>query len=100
MIINVVCAGWLIACIAALSAFSTWVLFGPTVSVALILDLMTLPWIGRMMIAIAVLVNVGASFGYERWIHEPIAAMVKVLWKASGRRRRRDGAVYESVGHD
>lgn len=97
---NGIFIGWLIVCITALSAFSTWVLFGPSVSVGLILDLVTLPWIGRMAIAIAVLANVGASFAYERWVHEPIAAMVKILWKVSGRRRRRDGAVYESVGHD
>jgi cation-transporting ATPase 13A3/4/5 len=87
-------------CIATLTVFSTWVLFGPTVSVALILDLVTLPWIGRMTIAIAVLINVGVSFAYEQWLHGPIAATVGVLWKASGRRRRRDGAIYEFVGHD
>lgn len=100
MYLLTVCLGWLIVCITTLSAFSTWVLFGPSISVALILDLVTLPWVGKATIAVAVLINIGASFAYERWVHEPIAMVVQALWKASGRRRRRDGVVYESIGRD
>lgn len=84
--------------LAILAAFSTWVLVTPTVPVQLILDLMYLPWIGRLVLILMVLVNVGASFAYEAWVHEPIATAVKTLWKAYGRKRRKEGRIYEPVG--
>jgi cation-transporting P-type ATPase 13A2 len=82
-----------------LGAFSTWVLLSPSVSVSLILDLVTLPWSARLILAVVVLFNVVFSLVYEDWLHAYIAEMVKVLWKASGRRQKRDGRVYEAIGH-
>ena len=90
--------GWLMASIACLTVFSTWVLVTPTISVQLILNLMYLPWTARLVLILMALVNVLASFAYEAWIHEPIATAVMTLWKAYGRRRRREGRIYESVG--
>jgi cation-transporting P-type ATPase 13A2 len=90
--------GWLMASIACLTVFSTWVLVTPTISVQLILDLMYLPWTARVVLMLMALVNVLASFAYEAWIHEPIATAVQTLWKAYGRRRRREGRIYDSVG--
>lgn len=90
--------GWLMASIASLTVFSTWVLVTPTISVQLILNLMYLPWSARLVLILIALVNVLASFAYEAWIHEPIATVVQTLWKAYGRRRRREGRIYESVG--
>ncbi|KAG8788562.1 hypothetical protein FRC15_003443 [Serendipita sp. 397] len=93
--------GWLVGCLIVLSLFSTWVLLAPTTIMTLLLDLVTLPlWPARFILAAAVLVNVAASFTYERWLHEPIAAGIKTLWGVSGRRRRREGRIYEAVGRN
>lgn len=93
--------GMLIGSIALLSAFNTWVLLGPPLPVALILDLMPVPLRGRLIVGVAVLVNVGASFAYEEWIGARVAKVVEVIIHGeSGRRRRRreaGGRMYEAL---
>lgn len=91
--------GWLMANMLILTAFNTWVLLSPSVSVSLILNLMTLPWSARLILAVVVLFNVTFSLIYEDWVHAYVAEAVKVLWKASGKRQKRDGRVYEAIGH-
>jgi cation-transporting ATPase 13A2 len=93
-------AGMLISSIALLSAFSTWVLLGPPQPVALVLDLMPVPWHARLTMGLMVLVNIGISFGYEEWISARVAKAVGVVFQGeSGRRRRREasGRVYEAL---
>lgn len=90
--------GWLLAGFIILGTFSTWVLLAPAIPVALILDLMTIPWSARITLAFVVLLNVGLSFIYEDWVTEHVASAVKLLWKASTKKKRREGRVYESLG--
>lgn len=93
--------GLLIGSIALLSGFSIWVLLTPPQPVALLLDLMPVPWGGRLMAGVAVLVNVGLSFAYEEWIGARVAKAAGVLIdRGSGRRRRRreaGGRTYEAL---
>jgi len=91
----------LVGSIALLSVFNVWVLLGPPRPVALILDLMPVPWSARLITGAAVIINVGVSFGYEAWMSARVAKAAGVLiYGETGRRRRRreaGGRVYEAV---
>lgn len=85
------------ASIVLLGAFSSWVLLAPPQPIALVLDLMALPWLARLSLGVAVLINVGCSFVYEGWFHSRVARLVGVIAGSAGKRRRREGRVYEAL---
>lgn len=84
----------------ALAAFSTVLLFWPPTSMMVLLDLMPLPLEGKAALFGAVMVNVLASFAYERWGCGRLAnGLSWVAWRAGrgGERRAKDGNMYKAV---
>ena len=82
----------------SLAGFSTWVLLSPPLTVALVLDLMAVPFSARVTFLAAVLINIGFSFAFERWLTSRVARVVGLVTRGIRRSsRRRDGKVYKAL---
>jgi len=82
-----------------LSAFSTYVLISPPPSLALILDLMDLPYTARLTLLGVVVANVVCSLLLERWnLVGRAVAVVQRWWRHSHSKKRvRDGKAYKAI---
>jgi cation-transporting ATPase 13A3/4/5 len=76
------------------------VLLAPAISVALVLDLITIPGSARITLAFVVLLNIAASFIYEDLLADHVASAIRLVtnWKGYSKKKRREGRVYESLG--
>jgi len=86
-------------CIGLLSGLNILVLLAPPQAVTYILTLMHLPVVGRYMLLVAAVVNVGISMAYEGWGAPNVSTAVGLImrWWERGRRRTRDGKIYKVV---
>jgi cation-transporting P-type ATPase 13A2 len=76
------------ACLIILSGINTGILLKPTHAVSNLLDLMILPFDGRLTLLWIVLGNVAASFAFEELISEKIAKAIGLVQKWQHGRRR------------
>lgn len=86
-------------CIGLLSGFNVLVLLAPPKLVSNLLTLMPLPVVGRYVLLVAAVVNVGISMVFEEWGTPNVSAVIGLLtrWWQRGRRRTRDGKIYKVV---
>ncbi|KAG9039815.1 hypothetical protein FRB95_007242 [Tulasnella sp. JGI-2019a] len=95
--------GLLMFSIITLTLFSTFVLLSPPIPIALILDLMPIPLMAKLTLLLAVILNVLASMGLERWnLGARTVELLRTMWRKSTRRprRTRDGKIYKAVEGD
>jgi cation-transporting P-type ATPase 13A2 len=85
--------------IVGLSAFNLIVLLRPPLFLLNLLELVSLPFVGRLALAAAVVVNIVASLAFEQWGTVAVARFI--AWASSlrpdGKRRIRDGKAYKAV---
>jgi hypothetical protein len=91
--------GLLMLSIVGLSAFNLIVLLQPPLFLLNLLELVSLPFMGRLALAAAVVVNIVASLAFEQW--GTVAVAHFIAWASSlrpdGKRRIRDGKAYKAV---
>ncbi|KAG8864475.1 hypothetical protein FRB96_004978 [Tulasnella sp. 330] len=95
--------GLLMFSIISLTLFSTFVLLSPPTPLALILDLMSIPLTAKLTLLLAVMINVLASVGLERWnLVATAVELLRTMWQKSTKRprRTRDGKIYKAVEGD
>lgn len=81
-----------------LSLFNLVVLLAPPHAFSIVLELMRLPFDGRITLLLAVLMNVVASLAFERWGAGAVAeALGWAVNLRRERRRTRDGKAYKIV---
>ena len=87
-----------------LTAFNMLVLLYPPQLITVVLELMPLPFVGRMDLLVSVMINVCLSMVFERWGAQGIAEAVDSLREliSHDTRRYQDGKAYRAVdmGHD
>ncbi|KAH7925940.1 hypothetical protein BV22DRAFT_1112020 [Leucogyrophana mollusca] len=90
--------GWLMLAIITLSLFSLLVLLHPPKLLALILELMPIPFSARAWLVVFVGANVVLSLAFEQWATQVISQIIGVLlnWRR-GKRRFREGKAYKAV---
>ncbi|KAK0504701.1 hypothetical protein EDD18DRAFT_1126008 [Armillaria luteobubalina] len=88
----------LMLAIGVLSTFNLVILLFPPGVLTEWLTLMALPAHARMVLLIAVVVNIGVSLLFEQYGAHTVATIIGILlsWRR-GRRRDRDGKVYKAV---
>ena len=78
-----------------LGGFSTYVLIGPAHSIALILDIITLPLRFKFELLMIAVINIGAAFAFDKFAERPITRLIvqtrRLLRTRRGRRERRHG---------
>ena len=89
---------WLITCLVGLGGFSAYVLLSPAHSIALILDIINVPFGYRVELLVIAIANVIACFSFERYAERPIARTIAQIKRIIRRRRRKDGGRGEG-GH-
>ena len=87
----------LMVSIGCLSLFNVLVLLFPPGPIAVILELMPLPYSARWTLLIAVVINVAISMAYERWGAQNIAVLIGSAMRMRRRWRTRDGKTYKAV---
>ena len=92
----------LVLCLLGLSAFSTYVLLAPARSLALILDIIALPFRFKIELLVIVLVNIVLAFAFESYAERPLTRLivqVRRMFRRKGRRERRNAgeARYEPI---
>jgi cation-transporting P-type ATPase 13A2 len=84
--------------IVGLTAFNLLVLLRPPTALLNLLELMRIPFHGRVTLLAAAVVNVAASFAFESWGTEGVARAIAWLIALRGERRRvREGKTYKAV---
>ncbi len=86
---------WLMLSIGVLLLFNMMILLSPPAPVSSALGLVAVPTSGRMVMAIAVVINAVLSVVYEDWGAQQIAKIVGMWY--GWRRRVREGKVYKAV---
>lgn len=86
---------WLMISIGALLLFNLIALLAPPTPVSQLLGLVAVPMSGRMVMLIAVVINMVLAVVYEDWGAQRIAQAVG-RWRG-WRRRVREGKVYKAV---
>lgn len=86
---------WLMASIGALLLFNLIALLAPPTPVSQLLGLVAVPMSGRMVMLVAVVINMVLAVVYEDWGAQRIAQAVG-RWRG-WRRRVREGKVYKAV---
>ncbi|KII92069.1 hypothetical protein PLICRDRAFT_103455 [Plicaturopsis crispa FD-325 SS-3] len=91
--------GWLMFSLVVLLVFNTVVLLYPPQSVALLLELMPLPFSARVTFLTAAVINVVLSMAFEQWGAQAAAQLVGGLLRLrrQDRRRVRDGKAYKAI---
>ncbi|WWC88708.1 uncharacterized protein L201_003621 [Kwoniella dendrophila CBS 6074] len=89
----------LVICLLGLGAFSTYVLMSPAQSLALILDIIKLPFDFKLRLLLVAIVNIAAAFGFERFGEKPISRLIVAINK-KWRGRRRAGRGYRAVDRE
>ncbi|KAF9501599.1 hypothetical protein BDN71DRAFT_1461138 [Pleurotus eryngii] len=96
--------GWLMLSLITLTVFNILVLLYPPQLITVVLELMPLPFVGRMDLLVSVVINVCLSMVFERWGAQGIAEVVDSLREliSHDTRRYQDGKAYRAVdmGHD
>jgi cation-transporting ATPase 13A2 len=82
---------WLMICLVGLGGFSTYVLLSPAHSIALILDIINMPFAFRIQLLVIAVINIVACFAFERYAERPIARTIAQIKRFIRRRRRKDG---------
>ena len=80
-------------CLVGLGGFSTYVLLSPAHSLALILDIIDLPYSFKLQLLLIAVVNIFACFGFERFAERPIAkaiSMTRRFIRAKRGKKRHD----------
>jgi len=88
---------WLMLSIVSLSAVNIVALLAPPAPVSRWLNVMQLPFSGRMTLCVAVVVNMIASVVFEDWAVPAIAKLTGGWQKWYGQRRVREGKAYKMV---
>lgn len=83
--------------IGVLVLFSVVVLLIPPGFIVSFLELMTIPATARMILLLAVTLNVALSMGFEQWGAQAIAQMIGYASKLRKHRRVRDGKAYKAI---
>lgn len=79
----------LLLCLAGLTGFSSYVLLNPSTTVALILDIISLPMGFKAQLLAVAVVNIGLCFGFERYAEKPIARAIASVKRWNRRRHGR-----------
>ena len=87
----------LMVSIGCLSLFNVLVLLFPPGPIAVILELMPLPYSARWTLLLAVVINVAISMAYERWGAQNVAVLIGSAMRMRRRWRTRDGKTYKAV---
>jgi cation-transporting ATPase 13A2 len=82
---------WLISSLIFLGGFSAYVLLSPAHSIALILDIINIPFGYRVELLVIAFINIIACFSFERYAERPIAKTIAHVKRMIRRRRRKDG---------
>jgi cation-transporting ATPase 13A2 len=82
---------WLISSLIGLGGFSAYVLLSPAHSIALILDIINIPFGYRVELLVIAFINIIACFSFERYAERPIAKTIAHVKRMIRRRRRKDG---------
>ncbi|KAI6026280.1 hypothetical protein BKA83DRAFT_4241204 [Pisolithus microcarpus] len=89
---------WLMAFVVGLSLLSTLLVFRPPKFLALVLELMHLPWDARLWLAVFVVINVALSVAFEKWVGQAMLELIRVLLSCYHERKRyRGGKAYKAV---
>ncbi len=83
--------------IGCLALFNLVVLLVPPAFLTSVLELMDIPFSGRVTLVVAVVVNIVLSVAFERWGAPAIAQLIDYLSNLRRRHRVRDGKTYKAI---
>jgi len=73
--------GLFITSVLVLTVFSGWVLLTPPSLIAIVLDIKSLPPKGKLTLLIAILLNMMASFLFERYLQDALGRVLGLLYR-------------------